>query len=138
MSNHQPRNLVFKVFLLTALLGIFLSGCNSQSAQVSHLRVTNDGSITINNLVVRFPQDRIEFGSVPAGTTTEYKGVPNGVFAYAAYEFDVEGEIFTQPVTDWVGESPMSGILFTYTIDFDPNRTNTGDRIRLIEVKNDD
>jgi hypothetical protein len=37
-----------------------------------------------------------------------------------------------------VGESPMKGTLFTYTIDFDPKRENTGDRVRLIDVKKDD
>ena len=105
---------------------------------MSRLRITNSGSIDIAKLVILFPQDRIEFGDVPAGTTTVYKDVPNGVFAYAAYEFEVDDEIITQPVIDWMGESPMSGTLFTYTIDFDPNRANTGDTIRSIDVKNDD
>ena len=131
MSNDHHSNLVCKVFLLAALM--VLSGCNLQSAEVPRLRITNNGSVPINNLVVIFPQDRIEFGNIPAGTTTDYKDVPNGVFSYAAYQFDVDGETITQPVIDWVGESPMSGILFTYTIDFDP-----GARIQLIHVKNDD
>jgi hypothetical protein len=138
MSNDRSRDLVRKIFLLTAFLGIVLSGCTPQPAQGSRLRVTNNGSIAIHDLVVRFSQDRIEFGDVPAGRTTDYEEVPNGVLAYAAYEFEVDGEVITQPVMDWVGESPMSGILFTYTIDFDPNRADTVEGIRLIDVKNDD
>ena len=134
MSNDQHSNLVCKVLLLTALLGIILSGCNLQSAEVPRLRITNNGSVPINNLVVLFPEERIEFGDIPAGTTTEYKDVPNGVFSYAAYQFEVDSEVITQPVIDWVGESPMNGTRFTYIIDFDPY----GARIQLIEVKNDD
>jgi hypothetical protein len=134
MSNDQHSNLVCKVLLLTALLGIILSGCNLQSAEVSRLRITNNGSVPIHNLVVLLPEERIEFGDIPAGTTTAYKDASNGVFSYAAYQFEVDGEVFTQPVIDWVGESPMNGTLFTYIIDFDPD----GARIQLIEVKNDD
>ena len=134
MSNDQQNNLVCKVLLLTALLGLILSGCNLQSAEVPRLRITNNGSFPINNLVVLFPEETIEFDDILAGTTTEYKDVPNGVFSYAAYQFEVDGEAITQPVIDWVGESPMNGTLFTYIIDFDPY----GARIQLIEVKNDD
>jgi hypothetical protein len=138
MANNHPLHLLRKALLITAVLGMILSSCKPQSAEEPRLRITNNGSVPINNLVVRFPQDRIEFGDVPAGTSTEYLDVPNGVFAYAAYEFEVDGEVITQPVIDWIGESPLSGILFTYTIDFDPARENTGDMIRLMEVKNDD
>src|SRR5438552_4034210 len=132
------HRLIYKTLLPALLLAMFLSGCASQSTPMSRLRITNSGSIEIAKLVILFPQDRIEFGDVPARTTIEYKDEPNGVFAYAAYEFEVDGEIITQSVIDWMGESPMRGTLFTYTIDFDPNRANTGDTIRLIDVKNDD
>jgi hypothetical protein len=134
---YRSLNSLYRLLLLT-IVGIALSGCTAQPTQVSRLRVTNNGSLAIDNLIVRFPEDSIEFGDVPAGTTTEYKDVPNGVFSYAAYNFKVDDHIMTQPVIDWVGESPMTGKLFTYTIDFDPNRINTGDIVRLIDVKNDD
>ncbi len=134
MSNDLRSNLVRKVFLLTALLGIISSGCNLRSAEVPRLRITNTGSVPIKNLVVLFPEESIEFGDLPAGTTTEYKDVPNGVFSYAAYQFEVDDEVITQPVIDWIGESPMKGTLFTYVIDFDPD----GARMQLIEVRNDD
>jgi hypothetical protein len=138
MSKHFHINLVCKIMLLTVVGAISLSSCNLRAAEVPSLRITNHGSLPIKNLVVLFPQDRIEFGDVPAGTTTEYKEVSNGVFRYAAYQFEVDGQVVTEPAIDWIGESPMNGNLFTYTLDFDPGRTNTGDRIRLIEVKSDD
>ena len=134
MSNYHHINFVCKVLLLTAVLGALLSGCNSRATDTPRLRIKNNGSVPVNNLVVLFPEDSIKFGTIAAGTTTEYKDVPNGVFSYAAYQFEIDGEVITQPVIDWVGESPMNGTLFTYIIDFDPN----GARIQLIEVKNDD
>ena len=138
MSKLFHRNLVCRIVLLTAVWAVVLSGCKLRAADVPSLRIINNGSVPIKNLVVLFPQDRIEFGDVPAGATTEYKEASNGVFRYAAYQFEVDGQLVTEPAIDWIGESPMSGTLFTYTIDFDPDRTNTGDRIRLLEVKNDD
>jgi hypothetical protein len=138
MSKHYHIHWVCKTFLLAALWAIGLSGCNLRSVDIPSLRITNNGFVPIKNLVVLFPHDRIEFGDVPAGTTTDYKETSNGVFRYAAYQFEVDGQTVTEPAIDWIGESPMSGILFTYTIDYDPNRTDTGGRIQLIEVKNDD
>ena len=138
MTNFRQNVLISKVLLFTALLGIVLSGCNLPSADVPKLRISNSGSIPIKNLVVLFPEDRVEFGDIAAGATTEYKDVPKGVFSYAAYQFEINGDFITQPVIDWVGETPMKGFQFTYVIDFDPNRVSTGDRVRLLEVKDDD
>jgi hypothetical protein len=138
MSHHYHIHWVCKTFLLAALWAIGLSGCNSRSVDVTSLRITNNGSVSIDNLVVIFPHDRIEFGDVPAGTTTEYKEASNGVFRYAAYQFELDGQTVTEPAIDWIGESPLSGLLFTYVIDYGPNRTNTGGRIQLIEINNED
>jgi hypothetical protein len=84
------------------------------------LRVTNQSDFTLEDLVILFPQDRIEFGDVPAGATTVYQDVPGGIYRYAAYEVVIEGQKYEQPVIDWVGESPMPGNAFTYVLDADP------------------
>jgi hypothetical protein len=131
----RPHHSVRILFLI--LLGALVSGCASQTAQGSRLRITNSGSLPIDNLLVIFPGDRIRFGDISAGTTTEYKDLPNGVLKYAAYEFEIDGQTAHQAVIDWVGESPMPGSLFTYTIDFDPSRKKTGAIIRLVNVKTD-
>lgn len=142
----MPRYRIFNSFyimILFLVVNITLSACSSQSVpstqppKVQQLRITNAGSSTITNLVVRFPEDRVSFGDVSAGETTAYKEVPNGILHYAAYEFEVDGEVISQAVIDWVGENPMNGNSFTYTIDFDPNRFVTNDSVRLLEVKTD-
>jgi hypothetical protein len=101
------------------------------------LRVTNTGAAPIENLVVLFPDDRIEFGEVPAGATTDYLPVPKGVYRYAAYELEVNDETVQLPVIDWVGEEPVPGEAFTYVLDFDPNRGSQWEMLQLVEVKVD-
>jgi len=91
------------------------------------LRVMNSGRQAIRGLVVLFPglraespATRVEFGDVPAGGMTEYENAPTGVYGYAAYEYTVDGRVVSQPVVDWVGESPRDGTKFTYRVELDP------------------
>jgi len=102
------------------------------------LRIINQSNILLHNLVVVFPDERIEFGDVPGGTTTEYRDVPQGVYRYAAYYVEVNGQSYEQPVVDWVGETPMQGENFTYIIDVDPARwQKEGQVIQLVKVSTD-
>ncbi len=103
---------------------------------LSRLRIKNSGTIPIKDLVVVFPDERIAFGDVEAGATTDFKPVASGVYAYAAYMYDQDGKSVMQPVTDWIGEKPLVGELFTYTIDRDPTRA-PAPQIRLDEVTRD-
>lgn len=102
------------------------------------LRILNQSSVSLTDLIVLFPEDRIEFGDVPSGVVTEYIAVPNGVYRYAAYTVTIDGRKYEQPVIDWVGESPVQGNDFTYVIDVDRGQwTTQGQVILLIEVKVD-
>jgi len=102
------------------------------------LRITNQSPHSIQNLVVRFPEDRVDFGKVPAGATTDYQVIPHGVYRYAAYDVEVDGRKYQQPVIDWVGENPMEGKAFTYILEVDPSRWETeGQVIILVRVSVD-
>jgi len=48
-------------------------------SKLQRMRITNQSNIPVHNLVGRFPDERIEFGDVPGGTTTEYREAPQGV-----------------------------------------------------------
>jgi len=112
-----------------------LHGCAGKP--VTHrLRLINNGDYLITDLIVVFPKDQLEFGDIKAGAITEYKDVPNGVYRYAAYKYELNGKVITQPVIDWVGETPLEGVSFTYTIVYDPNRPQ-GQAIQLLEVMED-
>jgi hypothetical protein len=110
---------------------------------LQQLRIVNAGSSDITGLVVLFPGVTalaeaipVEFGDVPAGTTTEYRHVPSGVYRYAAYDYTLDGRTVQQPVVDWVGETPMPGARFAYSILLDLEK-QPGGQIQLIEVKTD-
>jgi WD40 repeat protein len=107
-------------------------------SQLQRLRITNQSTFTLHNLVVRFPDERIEFGDVPGGTTTEYREISQGVYRYAAYDVEVNGQKYQQSVVDWIGETPMQGESFTYIIEVDPTRWQTEVQvIRLVQVSMD-
>jgi hypothetical protein len=91
------------------------------SVPTPQLRIANEGQEDIHGLSVIFPESEVvEFGDVPAGTVTEYRHVPGGVYEYAAYEYLSGAGREIQPVIDWVGEDPMAGKRFTYRVQFEP------------------
>ena len=102
------------------------------------LRIVNSGPADAGELTVVFPNAvRVAYGDVAAGATTEHRPVPQGVYRYAAYRLRVDGEFIDQPVIDWVGERPMDGRAFTYTIDVDPSRPRN-QTVRLLQVTRDE
>ncbi len=103
--------------------------------QLQRLRITNQSAVTLGDLVVIFPNERIDFGDIPAGATTGYKVFSYGVYRYAAYNIELDGQIYEQPVMDWIGETPMQGEDFTYILEADAAQWKTGGFvIRLVEV----
>jgi hypothetical protein len=115
-------------------MALSLSGaCTEVTPDVPRLRITNAGAATVTKLTVLFPMDQIEYGDIAPGATTAYRPVPNGVYRYAAYRLEVNGQTVTQPVLDWVGEEPIDGAAFTYTIALDSSRPRL-QIVRLISV----
>jgi len=132
------------LFIGLAGLALIVSACQAAATPppatpttaVRQLRISNTGSVDMENLVVLFPEDRIDFGAIPAGQTTEYQPVPNGVYSYAAYELTVNGEKVDLPVIDWVGAEPMPGETFTYVLELDPE-AGRWEMLQVVEVKTD-
>lgn len=124
----------FRHLALLVTSSIMLTGC--VTPQPSRLRIVNTSAFAIENLTVIFPQEQIAFGNIPAGATTEYRPAPAGVYRYAAYRFLINGALVTQPVTDWLGEKPLEGQVFTYILEFDPTLL-VPQMIRLVQVTTD-
>ena len=114
--------------LLVALLFLGACGWGSETAR---LRIANVGSAPIRNLTVLFPEEQVHFGDVAVGATSTYVDVQHGVYSYAAYRLEVDGTLVTQPVIDWVGEEPMEGQSFTYSLAVDLYR------VELVTVTRD-
>ena len=75
----------------------------------------NVGQLAIDDLEVRFPIDKISFGLVQPGGSTEYRDVAHGVWPYGAFQFVSGGTTIHQPVIDW-NDRPLDGAAFTYAI----------------------
>lgn len=115
-----------------------LTNAQTETPLQPRLRILNQSNVSLTDLTVIFPKDRIEFGDVPSGAVSEYIAVPNGVYRYAAYTVTIDGRKYEQPVIDWVGETPIQGNDYTYVIDVDRGQwTTRGQVILLIEVKVD-
>lgn len=126
---------IYRILFFVALLGaVSLLACAPQGQR---LRLINQSAVPISNLSVLFPEQEVAFGDVAANATTEYKVFPKGVYGYAAYRYDMNGKTITQPVIDWVGEKPMQGSAFTYTILFDPNNPQL-QAVQLVKVARDE
>jgi hypothetical protein len=139
-----------KHLVMVLILLVLLSACTPQvntatpTAELQLMRVTNSGTTDITGLVVLFPGPnagaeaiRIEFGDISAGQTSVYLEVPSGVYRYAAYNYVVEGREVMQAVTDWVGESPLTGKKFTYQLALNLTKVE-GDQMRLATVSVDE
>ena len=98
-----------------------VSACDEDASPLDpssgpQLRIVNAGPVSLHQLSALFPSDQIAFGDVHPGSTSAYRTVPSGVYRYAAWRFERDGAPVVQPVIDWVGESPMEGEAFTYTL----------------------
>src|SRR5213078_4814025 len=99
------------LLVFIALSSALLFAC-APVEQGQRLRIVNASNAPITNLHVLFPDQEIVYGDVAANATTAYKVAPKGVYRYAAYRYDINGESITQPVIDFVGESPIDGATF--------------------------
>ncbi len=130
--------------LLLVVVGLASTACDSWLLIVNPtsggalLRVENVGTASVANLVVLFPGERIGFGDLPSLRTTPYRSAGKGVFRYAAYEYQIDGRVQSQPVTDWVGEQAMDGKAFTYSVELVPGRQPTSVMLRLVDVRRDE
>lgn len=124
--------MVFRVRLLSLLILLaLLAACGSSDQSPDptateppspRLRIRHNGGNAVDRLVIIFPEERVEFTDIEPGETTAYQPVTKGVYRYAAYEAEIDGQFYEQPVIDWVGEEPVEGKDFTWLIDVEVSR----------------
>ena len=136
MVNRGSRGFYVALWIM---LCAYLGACDATTSPTpigAQLRIINVGSRELEGLVVLFPNQRVEFGDLAVGLVTSYRAASNGVFRYAAYEFRVAGRVQHQPVVDWVGEEPMEGRAFTYSLEL-VDTPSLGRTIRLVSTGRD-
>jgi len=96
------------------------------------MRIENVGPSDLQDLTVRFPNGRVEFGDVPSGQISGYRFVFGGVYQYAAYEYTVDGEHVIQPVIDWFGQVQLLPGSYIYVLSWEPS---THPWVELLEIR---
>lgn len=110
--------------------------CAANGVDAPCLRIINESDQTLEELRIGFASEQVDYGTILPNSTGNYVHVPKGVYSYAAYRFKINGEEFSQSVTDFVGERPMGGGAFTYTVQYDTARRYAP--IQLVKVVVDD
>jgi hypothetical protein len=112
-----------KAFLKSLVLALSMAGCSTLGPDAAELRVHNAGTEPLVALTVYSPGSEVDFGTISPGQTSGYRVMPGGVYSYSAFAFTHDGERVEQPVIDFVGESPMRGSRFTYTLNLNTTPT---------------
>ena len=101
------------------LLSLLASACGILGTDASgplQIRLANHSSRTMQQALVSFPGENVEYGSIISGGATSYKEVDEA-YRYAYVEVMVEGrKLILQPV-DYVGETTLKPGKYTYQLD---------------------
>lgn len=110
------RRFAFALVLLTAL-----AACGVTSPGTVRLRVANASQWNFEQVLVGFPEESLDYGSIPAGGASEYR-VARKAYRYGRIEVRAGGTPMEMQPIDHVGEAPLSPGSYTYRIAIDTLR----------------
>jgi hypothetical protein len=113
------RALWIGIFLLALVAG----GCTSVQESAAggiEIRVANRSDRNFDQVDVTFTSDKVSYGSVAKGATSEYRSTPKA-YRYALVVVTAGGESFRFQPIDFVGETPLAPGRYTYALNIDPN-----------------
>jgi hypothetical protein len=105
------------------LLGLVLGGCTSGQESAAggvEIRVANRSDRDFDQVDVTFTSDKVSYGSVAKGATSEYRSTPKA-YRYALVVVTAGGETFRFQPIDFVGETPLAPGRYSYALNIDPN-----------------
>ena len=112
MTRHSFRPLP----ALAALL--VFAGCPAPTEPPGgvNIRVANESSFPFSDVDVVFPQDSVDYGTVPAHGASEYRRVTQA-YSYALIIVQVGGEELRLQPVDYVGETALTAGRYTYALN---------------------
>ncbi|HJX26848.1 MAG TPA: hypothetical protein VJ885_02970 [Thermoanaerobaculia bacterium] len=120
------------LWMAAVLLGLVAGGCGSgQPAPADggtgtaaqggiEIRVANRSDRDFDQVVATFDPDRVEYGAVAKGATSEYRTVKQA-YRYALVEVTAGGQTFRFHPIDYVGETPLEPGRYTYALNIEPS-----------------
>lgn len=105
--------------LLLTLLCLPIGGCDDIIADVGpvEIRVHNASAATMADVVVHFPHESVDYGTLAPGEVSGYRAVELA-YRIASVGVTIDGEGHALQVVDYVGEEAlMRGRRYTYRLD---------------------
>jgi hypothetical protein len=99
------------VVLSTLALSACLGGCGG-----TDVRVVNESTYSITELVVSSPSDDISYGSLAPGESSDYESFSDA-YDRAAATFVASGNRFEIPPPDWSSREELGGGEWAYHLD---------------------
>jgi heat shock protein HslJ len=115
----------------------------SRFANIARIRVSNGGAVDFDDVTVQFPGltgradewtiggTTIDYGRVPAGSSSFYGYSGTAVYRYAQVEVSAGGKVYRFQPGDYVGEKRLKPGRYTYVL------TLEGERVDLRLTKDD-
>lgn len=106
--------------LVMLLLLIVLPGCSSVTSpnEPVEIRVVNASAVSFDRVVVGFPRQKEDYGTLAAHAQSGYRAVDEA-YGYAYVEVHRAGErLVLQPI-DYVGATRLASGRYTYVLDLD-------------------
>lgn len=128
-------NILRSLWIGIFLLGLAAGGCTSVKEPAPgggvEVRVANRSDRDFDQVDVTFGSQKVSYGPVAQGATSEYKEAREEAYRYALVVVKAGGEEFRFQPIDFVGETPLAPGRYTYALNIDPNDRQV--TIELIE-----
>lgn len=115
------------------LFGLIAAGCGSGQPGTTpdggtstgtqggvEIRVANRSDRDFERVVATFDPDRVDYGAVAKGATSEYRKVQQA-YRYALVEVTAGGQTFRFHPIDFVGETLLEPGRYTYALNIEPS-----------------
>jgi hypothetical protein len=119
----MTMNVLRALWIGILLLGLAAGGCTSVQESAAggvEVRMANRSDRDFEQVDVTFTSDKVSYGSVAKGATSEYRSTPKA-YRYALVVVTAGGETFRFQPIDFVGETPLTQGRYTYALNIDPN-----------------
>jgi len=106
------------------LLGLVAGSCTTvqeSAASGVEVRVANRSDRDFDQVDVTFGSEKVSYGPVAQGTTSDYREAQEEAYRYALVVVTAGGETFRFQPIDFVGETPLAPGRYTYALNIDPN-----------------
>lgn len=87
------------------------------------IRAANESDFEMKGVIIRFPSQAEEYGTLEPHTQTDYRAVSKS-YGYAMVETSIDGNQALVMPSDYVGESLIPNGNYTYSLSYDPALSN--------------